>query len=328
MAMRHVVEVGQFDRPWLEALFAEADRMRDLPADRAAARRPHPGDALLRAVDPDPAQLRVGDAPPRRQRHLHRERPRVLLGDQGRDGRGHGPDRRRLRRRHRHPPPRAGRGAHAPPPSRRCRSSTAATAPASTRPRRCSTSTRIRHELGRMDGLRIALVGDLRFGRTARSLALLFCLTDDTELVFVSPPAVPMGATSATRSIAHGVRYRDETDLAARAARRRRRLPDPHPARAFRHARTSTRPPAASTSSTERIARPACDPHAVVLHPLPARRRDRPRGRRRSPRRLLPPGPQRRLRPDGAARPAADRLGVTWIDLGVRSSRRRSVSGP
>src|SRR4029079_15073765 len=51
----------------------------------------------------------------------------------------------------------------------------------------------IEHELGRIDGLRVALVGDLRFGRTARSLARLLKLPSGTELVFVSPPQVPMG---------------------------------------------------------------------------------------------------------------------------------------
>src|SRR5215217_680358 len=51
----------------------------------------------------------------------------------------------------------------------------------------------IKHELGHLNGLKIALVGDLRFGRTARSLALLSCLFPGTELIFVSPPEVPMG---------------------------------------------------------------------------------------------------------------------------------------
>ena len=32
-AVRHVVEVGQFDRPGIERLFAAADRMRDLPRE-------------------------------------------------------------------------------------------------------------------------------------------------------------------------------------------------------------------------------------------------------------------------------------------------------
>src|SRR5215203_2276941 len=71
----------------------------------------------------------------------------------------------------------------------------------------------IRHELGRIDNLRIALVGDLRYGRAVRSLALLFCLTQNTELVFVSPPAVPMGDDVRRALDATGIRYRDETDL-------------------------------------------------------------------------------------------------------------------
>ncbi len=73
----------------------------------------------------------------------------------------------------------------------------------------------IRHELGRIDGLKVALVGDLRFGRTARSLARLFRLTTGSELVFVSPPAVPMGEDVRGELDAAGVRWREETNLAA-----------------------------------------------------------------------------------------------------------------
>lgn len=69
-------------------------------------------------------------------------------------------------------------------------------------------------ELGQVDDLRIALVGDLRFGRAVRSLALLFCLTRNTELFFVSPDAVPMGSDVRRALDAAGVRYRDEPDLA------------------------------------------------------------------------------------------------------------------
>ena len=71
----------------------------------------------------------------------------------------------------------------------------------------------IRHELGRIDGVKIALVGDLRFGRTARSLSLLFRLTTGAELVFVSPPEVPMGADIRAALDKEGVAYREETDL-------------------------------------------------------------------------------------------------------------------
>jgi aspartate carbamoyltransferase catalytic subunit len=73
----------------------------------------------------------------------------------------------------------------------------------------------IRHELGRIDNLKIALVGDLKYGRTARSLALLTRLATGVELVFVSPPQVRMGDDIRTALDAANVPYRDEPDLAA-----------------------------------------------------------------------------------------------------------------
>jgi aspartate carbamoyltransferase catalytic subunit len=63
--------------------------------------------------------------------------------------------------------------------------------------------------------LRVALVGDLRYGRTARSLARLVRLTNGTELVFVSPPAVPMGDDIRAELDEVGIPYRDEPDLDA-----------------------------------------------------------------------------------------------------------------
>jgi aspartate carbamoyltransferase catalytic subunit len=73
----------------------------------------------------------------------------------------------------------------------------------------------IGNELGRIDGLRVALVGDLRYGRTARSLARLLRLTTGTELIFVSPPAVPMGEDVRAELDSSGIPYRDEPDLDA-----------------------------------------------------------------------------------------------------------------
>ena len=51
----------------------------------------------------------------------------------------------------------------------------------------------IHKELGRVDGLRIAMVGDLANGRTARSLSYLLSKFDGIEITFVAPPAVAMG---------------------------------------------------------------------------------------------------------------------------------------
>src|SRR5260370_28115409 len=52
----------------------------------------------------------------------------------------------------------------------------------------------IKKELGRLDHLRVGLAGDLRFGRTARSLALLLARFPGNELVLISPPDLRMGA--------------------------------------------------------------------------------------------------------------------------------------
>ncbi len=72
----------------------------------------------------------------------------------------------------------------------------------------------IQHELGQLDDLTVTLVGDLRFGRAVRSLALMFRLTRNVELLFVSPDAVPMGDDIRRALDEAGVRYRDEPDLA------------------------------------------------------------------------------------------------------------------
>ncbi|MFN2186967.1 MAG: aspartate carbamoyltransferase [Anaerolineae bacterium] len=44
----------------------------------------------------------------------------------------------------------------------------------------------IRAELGQIDGLHVAMVGDLRYGRTVHSLARLLCLYD-VKMTFISP---------------------------------------------------------------------------------------------------------------------------------------------
>ena len=44
----------------------------------------------------------------------------------------------------------------------------------------------IEHDLGHLDGLRVAMMGDLRYGRTVHSLTRLLCLYD-TQFTFVSP---------------------------------------------------------------------------------------------------------------------------------------------
>jgi aspartate carbamoyltransferase catalytic subunit len=50
----------------------------------------------------------------------------------------------------------------------------------------------IKKELGRLDHLRVGLAGDLRNGRTARSLALLLSRFPGNQLVLISPPGLRM----------------------------------------------------------------------------------------------------------------------------------------
>jgi aspartate carbamoyltransferase catalytic subunit len=51
----------------------------------------------------------------------------------------------------------------------------------------------IKKELGRLDHLRVGLAGDLRNGRTVRSLAMLLSRFPGNQLVLISPPALRMG---------------------------------------------------------------------------------------------------------------------------------------
>jgi carbamoyl-phosphate synthase/aspartate carbamoyltransferase/dihydroorotase len=47
-------------------------------------------------------------------------------------------------------------------------------------------------ELGRIDGITVTLVGDLKYGRTVHSLARLLARFDDVRLHYVSPPSLRM----------------------------------------------------------------------------------------------------------------------------------------
>jgi len=68
-------------------------------------------------------------------------------------------------------------------------------------------------EFGAVDGLRVALVGDLAYGRAARSLAMLLALARRVSLVFIAPPATPMGEDVKAYLDARGVHWEATTDL-------------------------------------------------------------------------------------------------------------------
>jgi aspartate carbamoyltransferase catalytic subunit len=71
----------------------------------------------------------------------------------------------------------------------------------------------IRDELGRIDGLRVAMVGDLANGRTVRSLAYLLSKFKDIKLWFVAPPQVGMRADLKAHLDEHKIPWVETEDL-------------------------------------------------------------------------------------------------------------------
>jgi carbamoyl-phosphate synthase/aspartate carbamoyltransferase/dihydroorotase/carbamoyl-phosphate synthase/aspartate carbamoyltransferase len=71
----------------------------------------------------------------------------------------------------------------------------------------------IREELGQVDGLKVAMVGDLRYGRTVHSLTKLL-LHFDISLRFVSPEMLRMPLSIMNEVIDAGVDVRETHDVA------------------------------------------------------------------------------------------------------------------
>lgn len=71
----------------------------------------------------------------------------------------------------------------------------------------------IQEELGRIDGLKIAMVGDLRYGRTVHSLTRLL-LQYDVSLRFVSPEILRLPMVLMNEIIDRGVKVRETHDVA------------------------------------------------------------------------------------------------------------------
>jgi aspartate carbamoyltransferase catalytic subunit len=212
--LKHVVEVGQFDRPWIEQLFSNADTMRLLP--RAAS--PLTGYTLATIFyEPstrtrlsfETAMYRLGGNVISTENA--REFSSAIKGETVEDtvrivgGYADGIVIRHYEQGAAH---RAAAVSNVPILN-------AGDGPGEHPTQALLDLYTIQHEIGRIDGLRVALVGDLRYGRTARSLARLLKLTSGTELVFVSPPQVPMGGDVRAELDAAGVPYRDEMNLNA-----------------------------------------------------------------------------------------------------------------
>jgi len=72
----------------------------------------------------------------------------------------------------------------------------------------------IYREIGRLDNLKVALVGDLSSGRTVRSLCYLLGKFSGNEVIFVSPENLKMRDDIKEYLTKHKTKWREENDLA------------------------------------------------------------------------------------------------------------------
>lgn len=75
----------------------------------------------------------------------------------------------------------------------------------------------IKKEKGAIDGLTVAMVGDLANGRTVRSLAYLLSKFDIRKLIFVSHPVVCMREDIKIHLLENGTMFEEQDDLLAAA---------------------------------------------------------------------------------------------------------------
>jgi len=125
----------------------------------------------------------------------------------------------------------------------------------------------LHRKFDRLDGLKVAMVGDLRYGRTVRSLAYLLAKFDDVELTFVAPKVSQMHDDIKDYLTRKGVKWREEEDLDDVLPRidsvymtrvQKERFLDQ---REYEQANNAYR------LTPENVAR--MSPEAIILHPLP-----------------------------------------------------------
>ncbi len=125
----------------------------------------------------------------------------------------------------------------------------------------------IERELGHVEGVHVAFCGDLRYGRTARSLALLLALYPHVRFTFVAPPVIQVGADILTRLEARGIACTlaeqltdaiDDVDVIYQTRVQKERFTDPLE---YELAKTAIRIDGAIMRQL-----PAT---AIVMHPLP-----------------------------------------------------------
>jgi len=125
----------------------------------------------------------------------------------------------------------------------------------------------IENELGRIEGVDVVFCGDLRYGRTARSLVLLLSQFPGVRMSFVAPDVVQIGADIRALLDERGVPYRlsdslhavvPEADVIYQTRIQKERFDDPAE---FARARGDTR------IGAELMA--LLPARSIVMHPLP-----------------------------------------------------------
>ncbi|EFJ44049.1 hypothetical protein VOLCADRAFT_102225 [Volvox carteri f. nagariensis] len=125
----------------------------------------------------------------------------------------------------------------------------------------------IQREIGRLESIKVGMIGDLANGRTVRSLCMLLSMYNDIQIYFVAPDVVRMRDDVKNYLTARGVRWTEVSDLRevtadadvlyqTRIQRERFQNPDDYAA-------------ARGKYIIDRDLMRILKPTAVVMHPLP-----------------------------------------------------------
>ncbi len=119
-----------------------------------------------------------------------------------------------------------------------------------------------------VDGLRIAMIGDLKYGRTVHSLGKLLALYDKIQIVLVSPPELqmPEDVVESLRAAGHQVDISEDlessishVDIVYSTRIQEERFPDREQADMYR----------GRFRLNQGIYTQHCEPNTVIMHPLP-----------------------------------------------------------
>ena len=119
-----------------------------------------------------------------------------------------------------------------------------------------------------LDGLRIAMLGDLRFGRTVHSLSKLLSLFEDLRISLISPEALsmPEAVVETLREAGHEVLETDvletgiaDVDIVYSTRIQEERFASPEEADLYR----------GRFRLNQSVYTANCEPNTVIMHPLP-----------------------------------------------------------